>query len=515
MKVVTGNQMKQIDKTFIEEMGLPSIVLMERAGLAVFNFLKQEIKVLKKHKIIILAGSGNNGGDALVVARHLLDEGCFVDVFLIGSKDKLSCDNKTNLNILKNLGFGVKFINKITDLDYFISELSTATLLLDGLFGTGLNTPIKGLAAKIIDKINVSRCIKVAIDIPTGIDSTTGQVQGIAIFSNYTVTFGLPKLGHFLYPGSDYCGALRVVNIGFPGSLLQNKKNKFNLVDKESVKLILPSRPWQAHKGSCGKVLVVGGSAGFTGAAALASQSALRMGAGLVTLAIPESLNRLMEVKLTEVITQPLPETPDQTLSIKAKRKILERISEFDVLVLGPGLGRTKETQQLIIELIQTADIPKVVDADALYALTRSSKIKSKPPWILTPHPVEFARIVKLEIDKVHKNIISLLLKTADKFKADIVFKKAYSLIATTRSEIFINPTGNPALATAGTGDVLTGMIAGLAAQGVSLSQAGIAATYLHGLLADEFIKSFATETLIASDLINLMPKVLREFHES
>ncbi|MBI2252475.1 MAG: NAD(P)H-hydrate dehydratase [Armatimonadetes bacterium] len=512
MQIFDSEEMRNIDNIAINDLGIPSLVLMENAGRSVFSFLKENFSNLKNKKIIIIAGSGNNGGDALAAARYLYNYEADFFVFLLGEKEKLSKDNLYNLKILEYLKIKYLFLNK-SNLEEFKVCLRESHILIDGIFGTGLKRKVNDFLANLIELINQAKLIRVSIDIPSGVDASSGEILGAAVNADYTITLAYPKLGLFLYPAYRYSGKIISADIGIPYNLTQNITSKNFLITFSLVKNNLPKRDLEAHKGLAGKILVIAGSIGYTGAAALTCNAALRIGAGMVTLALPESLNLAMESKLTEVITLPLPEK-DGVIAFKAYELLKDKIKEFDLLVIGPGLGQDFETQKLVLKILEEFEIPVILDADALNILAKNFPKKHPLDWILTPHPLEFSRLIKKDLNEILNNPISLLKMSALDFKAVIVLKKANSIIASKEGEIYINLSGNPGLAKAGSGDVLTGMIAGLKVQGLTSSLSAILGTYLHGYTADRLIEKYDYLSLMPKDLIDYLPFILKKIRE-
>jgi len=365
----------------------------------------------------------------------------------------------------------------------------------------------------VIDHLNTLQRPIVAIDIPSGLDADTGKPLGTAIRARLTITFGLPKVGHLIPPGLDYVGEVKVIDIGIPKKLVDEEKISTYLLEKDEINgwLSIPRNP-NTHKGDYGHLLVIAGSVGKTGAAAMACEAALRMGAGLVTLAIPKSLNSIMEVKLTEVMTEPLPETPKQTLSLRAFSAILRLCENKRAVIIGPGLGTLKETQSLVLKLVRTLDLPIILDADGLTALATLPKI---PPitnrsLILTPHPGEMARLIRSQVKEVLENRMGLSRNFSQSQHVHLVLKGHPTLISTPKGEVFINPTGNPGMASGGTGDVLTGMIGGLVCQGFDILSSLQVAVYLHGAAGDQGAQEKGEKSLIATDIIQKIPSLLK-----
>jgi NAD(P)H-hydrate epimerase len=365
----------------------------------------------------------------------------------------------------------------------------------------------------VIDHLNTLQKPIVAIDIPSGLDANKGRPLGTAIRAFLTVTFGLPKVGHLISPGLDYVGLLKVIDIGIPRRLVEEEKIQTHLLEHEEIRrwLSIPRRP-DTHKGDYGHLLVIAGSVGKTGAAAMACEAALRVGAGLVTLAIPKSLNSIMEVKLTEVMTEPLPETPKQTLSLRAFNAILHLCENKRAVILGPGIGTYKETQSLVLKLIKTLDLPIILDADGLTSLAAQPKtlLATKQPLILTPHPGEMARLIRRTAKEVQEDRIGISRNFSQSHRVYLILKGHRTLIATPKGEIFINPTGNPGLASGGTGDVLTGMIGGLICQGFEILPSLQISVYLHGLAGDDVAQELGEKSLIATDIIKKIPTLLQ-----
>jgi NAD(P)H-hydrate epimerase len=392
-------------------------------------------------------------------------------------------------------------------------DLEKFDVLVDGIFGTGLDAEVRGYYREVIDHLNTLQRPIVAIDIPSGLDADTGKPLGTAIRASLTITFGLAKIGHLIPPGLDYVGEVKVIDIGIPKRLVEEERIPTYLLEKEEIKrwLSVPRNP-DTHKGDYGHLLVIAGSVGKTGAAAMACQAALRMGAGLVTLAIPKSLNGIMEIKLTEVMTEPLPETIKQTLSLRAFSAIVRLCENKKAVIIGPGLGTFKETQSLVLKLIKALDLPIILDADGLTALATQPKILpiSNRSLILTPHPGEMARLIRSQVKEVLEDRIGVSRNFSQSQQVHLVLKGHPTLISTPKGEAFINPTGNPGMASGGTGDVLTGMIGGLVCQGFDILPSLQIAVFLHGMAGDEGTQERGEKSLIATDIIEKIPALLK-----
>ena len=513
MKVATAEQMQELDRKAIESYRIPGIVLMENAGRGATDVIFNTFPDLQKKKIVIVAGKGNNGGDGFVIARHLLNHGISVKVFLLSDPKGLRGDAETNFHIFHRMKGEVISVPSSKDYQKVRKDLEKVDLLIDGIFGTGLDAEVRGYYREVIDHLNTLQKPIIAIDIPSGLDANTGKPLGTAIRASLTVTFGLPKVGHIVVPGPDYVGRLKVIDIGIPKILVEEEKIQTHLLEHEEIKkwLSMSRRP-DTHKGDYGHLLVIAGSVGKTGAAAMACEAALRVGAGLVTLAIPKSLNTIMEVKLTEVMTEPLPETPKQTLSLRAFNPILRLCENKKAVIIGPGIGTFKETQTLILKLIKTLDIPIILDADGLTALATQPKTlpAANRSLILTPHPGEMARLIRSTAKEVQEDRIGVTRNFSQSQHVYLVLKGYRTLVATPKGDIFINPTGNPGMASGGTGDVLTGMMGGLICQGFDILPSLQISVFLHGLAGDEMAREIGEKSLVATDIIKKIPFLLQ-----
>jgi len=512
MKVATAAEMRLIDKRAINEYGIPGIVLMENAGVSVVKEIEKIIGDYRDKRICVFAGKGNNGGDGFVVARHAVNRGAKVKVFLVGQKSAVTGDAQVNLLTLERMDIEVVELRRERDWDKARIAAQFADCLVDALLGTGIYGEISAEFAQAVDLIDEAAKPVISIDIPSGIHSDTGQVCGKAVTAVCTVTFGLPKLGLLLYPGVDYTGRVVVADIGIPHQLLMDPQIRQNQITMEHIRTILPKRHSAAHKGSCGKVLVVAGSQGLTGAAFLSSSAALRAGAGLVTLGIAAGLHDIMEIKLTEVMTHPLPEVAKGVLGSSSLEDIFLLASDNNALAIGPGLGRAQDTLTMVRDVVQLAERPLVIDADALFALVGHTEILSGASVlpVVTPHPGEMARLMGRSIGEINGNRIATARQAAEQWGSIVVLKGAHTVIAFPDGEIYINLTGNPGMATGGTGDVLTGIIAGLIAQGLSSHDAAVAGVYLHGLAGDMAAGDY-NSGLIAGDLLPMIPAAVQK----
>jgi len=539
IKVATAKEMQEIDGTTIEKYGISGTVLMERAGLSVVKWINEMFfadppsippllrgdteglkKLIPLSKVIVLCGSGNNGGDGFVIARILHNQGKEVEAFLSCPAEKLNGDARINYEAAKKFGVKIFPINKF--ITRYSSHTARRCLIVDALLGTGLSKDVRKPLSDVISKVNKLDAPVVSVDIPSGISSDTGQVMGCAVHSKFTVTFGLPKRGHFLYPGAEHIGQLYIEDIGFPGNLLHSDKLGVNLVEKSDLQQLIPQRKKYSHKGTYGHVLLVAGSKGKTGAALMAARACLRTGAGLVTIGIPETLVNALQSRVTEEMVLPLPDKGNGTLSFEAAESILN-FKKATVLAIGPGLSVNKEITGLVSLLVTKSKIPMIIDADGLNAISEKTALlkRSRAPVVLTPHPGEMARLLKQITEhrsqitdtmrnQIEQDRIVTAMSFAKRTKAYLVLKGVPTIIATPEGETFINSTGNPGMATAGTGDVLTGMIAAFLAQGANPGDASVLGVYLHGLAGDMIAEKKGQRSLIASDLIKAIPGALK-----
>jgi NAD(P)H-hydrate epimerase len=516
MRVVTAEEMRSIDVRTIEEYGVPGVVLMERAGLAVVSKIKE---IFGRKRVFVVSGSGNNGGDGLVVAKNLFEEGWDVRVFLTSNPEDIKGDALLQYKIAKKYGVPIFPVKQL--LTHHSSLITKHSIFVDALLGTGLSKDVTGLLLKVIQLINKIKLPVIAVDIPSGISSDNGQIMGEAIKADYTVTFGLAKRGHFLHPGAQYTGQLFIEDIGFPSELLTSNNLNVSELTEQEVACLLPVRKKYAHKGNYGHVLIIAGSRGKTGAAFMAARACLRSGAGLVTIGVPETLADVFQTRVTEEMALVLPDRGDGTLAEKASGVILDFVERnADVIAVGPGIGVSADTSIILKSLIQHSTAPLVIDADGINSLQGDRKIlsKSKAPIILTPHPGEMARLLQRRVREGVKALISDLLteierdriNTAISFametKTHLVLKGVPTIIAEPNGNAYINSTGNPGMATAGTGDVLTGMISGFLGQGLKPRDASILGVYTHGLAGDIAASKKGFYSLIATDIIEKLP---------
>ncbi|MBI2505607.1 MAG: NAD(P)H-hydrate dehydratase [Candidatus Latescibacteria bacterium] len=511
-RLVTSKEMAQLDQRAIREGGVSGAELMERAGARVVEAIRQRWEGLEDLEVVVVCGKGNNGGDGLVVGRLLRRAGVGVQVFLAAPRQAVQGEARYQLTKMEEAGLQALPLLGEEDLLALGRALEGADLAVDALLGTGSRGAPRPEFHRIIERLGQAGRPVVAVDLPSGLEADTGQVPGACVRAVLTVTFGLPKIGQLFYPGKSYCGTLVVADIGLPVPV--PGPETVHLISGEEVARLIPRRPPDAHKGSCGLAVVVAGSAGMTGAAALAADSALLSGAGKVILGAPASLHDLLEVKLTEVMTRPLPEVRrHRCLSLRALGEILPLLSGAQCLALGPGLGRHRETGELVRRLLGRAGVPVVLDADGLNAFAgQADKLKDCPAQlVLTPHAGEFARLSGMEMQEVRRDLLGAARRFATGHRLVLVLKGAPTLVALADGRVMVNPTGNPGMATAGAGDVLTGLIAGLIAQGVTPESAACAGVYLHGAAGDLARNQQGEWGMKAGDISRALPRALVE----
>ncbi|MFC1541777.1 NAD(P)H-hydrate dehydratase [Candidatus Latescibacterota bacterium] len=509
MKVLTAEQMAYVDRTTIEK-GTPGIDLMGNAGMEVFRFIRDTLGI--SSNIVIISGKGNNGGDGFRVAELCAENGCSVHVFLLGEKAKVKGNAETFMEGFESLKGKIIEITAAEELEKHSEIIMSANLIVDAIFGTGLKGDIEGLPASAIEIINSSAAAVMAVDIPSGVNASTGEVSQIAVKADYTVTFGCPKVGHISPPGRNMCGVVEIADIGFSEEVMDAVDPAgYTLTSTEAAQLI-PKRSYNAHKGSTGKLFLLAGSVGMTGAAVLSSMSAIRSGAGMVTVGCPESLNDILEIKLTEVMTRPLPEVRrKRCLSSRALGLIRKVVANADVVAVGPGLGTYVETSELVRRFISKYEGRIVLDADGINAFKGNHEaLKTAPADIvLTPHYGELSRIIDMTIEEIAADPSEAVKKASKLTGKIILLKGAPTVIANPQGEVWINGTGNEGMATAGMGDVLTGIISGFAVQGLDLFESAILGAYIHGMAGDYAADEKGIHGMTAGDVLKHIPQTI------
>ena len=513
MWLVTPEQMQELDRRTIQDAKIPGTTLMERAGTGVVTHLLQHFGPLKGKKVVVFCGKGNNGGDGLVVARLLQDKGAHLTVILMAPHKELSKDAKTMYRRL-NKKIKPSHILVLPGQETLESLTQDAHILIDGLLGTGLSSSLREPYSTAITAMNASHAYTVAVDIPSGLHSQTGETLATAIQADLTVTFGCPKIGLYVGDAIDQVGHIEVVDIGIPIEYIQELKPQNHLLTPELVSPLIPPRPQSAHKGTFGHAGIVAGSPGKAGAPALAALGALRAGTGLVSVATPETVAPIVESKLIEIMTMALPETPEHLLGLEACSALLPFCQNKSAMAFGPGLGISSSTTKLLSQLLPHLEVPCVLDADALNNLASHLDIFShmKQSPILTPHPGEMARLLATTSSKsINEDRIGIARTFAETHRVILVLKGANTVIANPQGQIAICPTGNPGMASAGMGDVLTGVITGFLAQGLAPWNAARAGVYVHGLAGDLAALAMGEPGLIASDVISAIPRALTQ----
>lgn len=518
MKILTASQIRQLEES-CAKIGLSADILMENAGKAVAEEVKRILGGTDQRHVLFLVGPGNNGGDGLVAARHLGDWGAKVTVYLLGRRGA----DDPNLTLVRERGISCVEAAKDEGLSQFNQSLASADAVIDALFGTGTARPFSGHVLSVLDRVNKAKKKRpkwriIALDLPSGLNADSGAVDPATLYADYTITLGCPKPGLFNFPGAERVGKLTVADIGMPENLAEGATSEY--LTGEWVRSVLPERPLQANKGSFGRVLVVAGSMNYIGAAYLACSGAIRVGAGLVTLAATPTLQSILAAKLTEVTYLPLPESRPGVVSPEAARLIFQQLESYNVLLLGCGLGQSQEVVRLVRSILvprQRRELPALVlDADALNTLANT------PRWwqqlttdaIVTPHPGEMARLTGMAVAEIQADRLEMTKKWAAEWHKTVVLKGAYTVIASPEGKAVISPVANPGLASAGSGDVLTGAIAGLVAQGLPLFEAAAAGVYLHGE-AGELVKARLGDAgMVASDLLPELPVVIKNLKE-
>ncbi len=505
MRLVTAEEMRMLDQAATKEFNIPSIVLMENAGNALLSRAQEMIGTVEGKKVVIFVGGGNNGGDGLVLARRLHNKGCDVRLFLTSNPDHFQGDALTSWSSVVKLGINSQWISDERRLDVLRVTLWSCDLIVDAIFGTGLNDAVKGIIAQIIQVINESAKPVLACDIPSGLCSYRGIPLGAAVEATQTVTFAYCKPGLVMPGANAYVGKLTVADISIPKELEDQIPVRRDLVDVNFCKHWIHPRPIDSHKGKFGHILMLAGSELMPGAAVLAATAAIRSGVGLLTAAIPEPCRMAFTAGLPEAM---FAEPTDAESLVK---------KPANCFLIGPGLGRNSEAVQLVYRLLEILEKPAVLDADALYAVAQNKEkmkelfSKSREPFIITPHPGEMSLLTGKTVAQIQNNRIDIALEFALQYQVVVVLKGAGTVIATPTGRLFINSTGNPGMSTGGTGDVLAGVIAGLLAQGLPAAIAAAVGVWIHGRAGDIAAESLHQFSLKAGDLLATIPFAFRE----
>lgn len=511
MRLVTSSEIQEMDRLTIQEVGIPGAVLMENAARGAARIFLEHFAPPRDSSLVVLCGRGNNGGDGYGVARYLRDAGLRVTVIVLAESDKISGDALLNLRIIRRLGIDILEVHRQEEWAGVQGIIEGCHYIIDGILGTGLNSPVKGFYRHVITEINGLGKPVTAIDIPSGLSADTGQIMGVAVRADLTVTFGFPKVGQLTFPGAGLVGRLVRVDIGIPRAVSEQIPETHRLTEPRDFRELLAPEPSDIHKGSRGHLLVLAGSVGKTGAATLTCLAALRAGAGLVTLGIPRSLNGIMEEKLTEAMTFPLPETTNGSISLKAEEEILRLLQGKSALALGPGLSTDEETASLIRRIVAAGPVPMVIDADGLNAISQDpgSLGHCRGRTVLTPHPGEMGMLTGFDTARIQADRIGITTDFSRRYGCILLLKGARTLIRGEDGPLYVNPTGNPSLASGGSGDVLTGLIGGFLARGRPPLEAAIAGAYLHGLAADLLAEKRGQVGILAGELLDFIPSVM------
>ena len=513
MKIVTPDEMRRLEQE-ASRYGLSTDDLMERAGLAIALETARALGTVAGKRILVLVGPGNNGGDGLVASRHLARRGALVTLYM--TSERREDDTKLRLALNEE----AVLVNAATDEEFrdLARVLNSADVVLDSVLGTGRSRPLRGTIREVMLRLSKRKGLLIAVDVPTGVDAGTGQADPAAPKADLTLALGFPKVGHFLFPAAERVGTLKVLDIGIPQTAA--KDVTLEMLTPSWVRDKLPQRFLDGHKGTFGHTLIIGGSASYPGAACLATEAALRSGAGLVTLAAPQSIQSILAPRLTEAIHLPLPDGGLQRMAPQAVPTLKKALHQYTSLAIGCGMGRSNEA----IEFLEMALLshprptqPLVVDADGLNNLSQVDEwwTRLKAPAILTPHPGEMARLTRLSTTEVQARRMETAREWSEKWGKVVVLKGAFTVIAAPSGHCWIAPFANPILATGGTGDVLTGIIAGLLAQGMSPEHAAACGVYLHGAAAESLKETYGDRGAKATDIIDALPRVTKELIES
>jgi hydroxyethylthiazole kinase-like uncharacterized protein yjeF len=509
--LLTAGEVRRLDAIAQSRFGISSLILMENAGRGVAQSVVRHFGPLKGKSITILCGKGNNGGDGFVAARHLLDTGAKIAVLLTARGGGMTKDARQNFTALRKLSKQQSNLRIIGPVSGAITDKLKPDVIVDALFGTGFSGQVKKPYDRLVRWMNSCGAPIVAVDVPSGINSDNGYASNVAAKASVTVTMGALKIGLCSGEGKECAGQIELENLGVPSK--ENEKVQTFLVEREDVLLAMTRRPMDAHKHSVGKVLIIAGSRGFTGAAAMVSQAAMRSGAGAVVLVTPRSVYPILAKKLTEVMVEPLGETSEGSFSMDSYGAI-EQFEEWsDVVVLGPGMSQVAETQRLVRRLVERTRKPLLIDADGLNALVgHTGALRKRSKWgtILTPHAGELSRLISVATRQIDYDRVTMARSVAKRLGVTLVLKGPASVTAAVDGRVFINSTGNPGMATAGTGDVLAGVIGALWAGGIPPEAAAYSGVFIHGLAGDLACAEYGERAMIATDLLEKLPEAAR-----
>lgn len=524
MRVLTAEAMREVDRSAIEELGLPGLVLMENAALGVVGAIGEAGgKIGEASSAAVFCGPGNNGGDGCAIARHLAVRGWEVRIFLVIGKSEPAGDAGLQLAICRRMGLPVDEVRDSAGVRAAMDAARELDLAIDALFGTGLGRALAGVFAEVVEAMNELPVPRVAVDLPSGLDASRHQLLGPCVRADLTVTFAAPKVAHVLPPASETVGELAIADLGIPPRLVEEVEEpvgQLHLLVGEELAGLLPPRERSGHKGSYGHALLVAGAPGKAGAAILAARGAVRAGAGLVTIGVPEPILPTVDLGSIESMTLGLPAGASGLIAEAAVERVLDAAQGKAVLGLGPGLGQEPEAAAAIRRIVREAKLPVVADADAVNAFAgRAEELKDRTEaTVLTPHPGELGRLLGMKTSEIQEDRVAAARKAAAATGAIVVLKGSLTLVSAPGGNVWINPTGNPGMATGGSGDVLTGLVAGLLAQreafALDVLDAVLLAVYLHGLAGDLAAARLGEQALAAGDLLDFLPAAFAGLRE-
>ncbi|MBN1277803.1 MAG: NAD(P)H-hydrate dehydratase [Deltaproteobacteria bacterium] len=504
MKVSRVSEMRMLDATAIENFGIKDELLMENAGQALYSIILNKFGVIDR-KFVVFCGIGNNGGDGFVVARKIHSDGGQVTVLILGDRTKFKGSARMNLDIVSSLPIEIMEVNSI---ETILMDVLHCDGIVDAIFGTGLVRDVEGIYRDAIELINQSGKPVFSVDIPSGVNGDTGKIMGCAVNADYTVAFGLPKIGNMLYPGYELCGSLYVTHISFPPSLYTLDSMKIEVNNPA----VFPPRDLNAHKGDLGEVLFIAGSSSYFGAPYFSAMAFLKAGGGYSRLALPSSMTPYIANKGSEIVFIPQKETASGSISLENREALLELSEKMDMVVLGPGLSLNEETKKLVRELALEIERPLLLDGDGITALCEELEIikQRKAETILTPHMGEMSRITGLSVSEIDNNKIDILQRTCRELNAVIVLKGAHTLTGYPDDRVYINLSGNPGMATAGSGDVLAGTIPAMFGMGLSIQDAVRKGVFIHGFAGDLAAEYEGEDGITARDIMDYLPLAVK-----
>lgn len=504
-KACYAEEMREVDRAAAELGGIPSIILMENAALACVRELEKTFE-LRGKSVAVFCGKGNNGGDGLAIARQLSFRGAEVCVLFVCGTDYKG-DAKINYDIVSGMDIPME---NITDTDTLEYKVRAADIVVDAIFGTGIKGTVRGQAYDVIRIINENAKYVLSVDVPSGIDSDSGDICGVCINADKTVTFAGYKIGMFLYPAADCTGEIVSDMISVPEHVIASRELKINVTDDGFVRSVIGRRSSDSQKGDYGKLLIIAGSEGMSGAAYMAAEAALKSGAGLITAACPRCINAVLEAKTTEVMTLPLNDV-DGHISESAAAEIIPRLSKVGAVLIGPGLGRSEDVSEIVRAVLANSRVPVIVDADAINAVAKDKSVLSECACdlIFTPHAAEAARLTGLDISYIEENRLDVSRECSEELGAVILLKGHHTIVTGEDLTQYINNTGNPGMASGGSGDVLAGIIAALAARGVPCAEAAAAAAYIHGAAGDIAAERYGVESMSAGNILRCLPEAI------